>query len=126
MGMLALRITLFAFVLALAAVVDAHVNDRGMDYRQYKDTGGIPCCSKEDCHPAEKFLETVEDGREVVRLLIDGVVDHRPPHISRAGPCDRRQGALVRDQARYRQSPRLEAGHAMHHSAPQGLVALPA
>ena len=60
-------------LLALAAVAQAHVNDRGMDYRLYKDTAGIPCCSKEDCQPAEKFVETVENGREVVRLLIDGV-----------------------------------------------------
>ena len=59
--------------LAVAAGAYAHVNDRGMDYRNYKDTAGIPCCSKDDCHPAEKFVETVENGREVVRLLIDGV-----------------------------------------------------
>lgn len=50
----------------------AHVNDRGMDYRDFKDSAGIPCCSKEDCLPAEHFIETVENGREVVRLLIDG------------------------------------------------------
>ena len=60
-------------LLILAAVAQAHVNDRGMDYRHYKDTAGIPCCDKEDCQPAEKFVETVENGREVVRLLIDGV-----------------------------------------------------
>jgi len=71
--MLALRIALVAVLLVLAAGVHAHVNDRGMDYRTFKDTGGIPCCSKEDCHPAEKFVETVEGGREVVRLLIEGI-----------------------------------------------------
>ena len=71
--MLALRLALFAVLLASAAVAHAHVNDRGMDYRKFKDTGGIPCCSKEDCQAAEKFVETVENGREVVRLLIDGV-----------------------------------------------------
>jgi hypothetical protein len=60
-------------LLALETVAQAHVNDRGMDYRRYKDTAGIPCCSKDDCQPAEKFVETVENGREVVRLLIDGV-----------------------------------------------------
>jgi hypothetical protein len=53
--------------------VRAHVNDRGMDYRTFKDSGGVPCCSKEDCQPAEQFIETVEDGLEVVRLLIDGM-----------------------------------------------------
>lgn len=58
---------------AIGAHVRAHVNDRGMDYRTYKDTGGVPCCSKEDCQPAEEFVETVENGQEVVRLLIDGV-----------------------------------------------------
>ncbi len=59
--------------LAAATVVLAHVNDRGMDYRAFKDSAGVPCCSKEDCYPADKFVETVENGREVVRLLIDGV-----------------------------------------------------
>lgn len=44
-----------------------------MDYRAFKDTAGVPCCNKDDCHPAEQFVETVENGREVVRLLIDGV-----------------------------------------------------
>ncbi len=62
-----------ALVLSVTGSVHAHVNDRGMDYRLFKDTAGIPCCSKEDCRPAEKFIETVENGREVVRLLIDGV-----------------------------------------------------
>jgi hypothetical protein len=58
---------------AVAAHLRAHVNDRGMDYRTFKDTAGIPCCSKEDCQPAEDFIETVENGQEVVRLRIDGV-----------------------------------------------------
>ena len=60
------------YLLSITAGVHAHVNDRGMDYSLYKDRVGIPCCSKEDCRPAEKFVETVENGREVVRLLIDG------------------------------------------------------
>jgi hypothetical protein len=68
-----LRIALVVLVLALAAGARAHVNERGMDYRNYKDTAGIPCCTNEDCRPAEKFVETVESGKEVVRLLIDGV-----------------------------------------------------
>ena len=70
---LALRIASLAALLSIAAGVRAHVNDRGMDYSLYKDAVGIPCCSKEDCQPAEKFVETNENGREVVRLLIDGV-----------------------------------------------------
>jgi hypothetical protein len=70
--MFVLRIASLALLLSVAAGVHAHVNDRGMDYRLYKDGAGIPCCSKEDCQPAEKFVETVENGREVVRLLIDG------------------------------------------------------
>jgi hypothetical protein len=53
--------------------LNAHVNDRGMDYGRYQNAAGIPCCSREDCRPAEKFIETVEYGREVVRLLLDGV-----------------------------------------------------
>jgi hypothetical protein len=71
--MLRARAAALAVMLATAAGVHAHVNDRGMDYRKYKDGTGIPCCSKDDCYPAEKFIETVENGREVVRLLIDGV-----------------------------------------------------
>jgi hypothetical protein len=67
------RIAALALLLPMAAGVRAHVNDRGMDYRLFKDSAGLACCSKEDCHPAEKFLETTEHGREVVRLLIDGV-----------------------------------------------------
>ena len=43
-----------------AAGVHAHVNERGMDYRLFKDRVGIPCCSKDDCRPAEKFVETQE------------------------------------------------------------------
>jgi hypothetical protein len=71
--MLVLRAALMALLLAMAAGAHAHVNDRGMDYRKFKDSSGIPCCSKEDCFPAEEFVETREQGREVVRLLIDGV-----------------------------------------------------
>ena len=70
--MIALRIACLALLLAIGGGVRAHVNERGMDYRQFKDRVGIPCCTKEDCHPAEKFVETQEEGREVVRLLIDG------------------------------------------------------
>jgi hypothetical protein len=60
-------------MLTAAAAVRAHVNDRGMDYKAYKDSDGVPCCNDTDCQPAENFIETVENGREVVRLLIDGV-----------------------------------------------------
>jgi hypothetical protein len=68
-----LWIMLVALLMSAAAGVQAHVNDRGMDYRLFKDTAGIPCCSNKDCQPAEHFIETAEGGREVVRLLIDGV-----------------------------------------------------
>jgi hypothetical protein len=71
--MVAFRIAALALLLSIALDVHAHVNDRGMDYGLYKDGAGIPCCSKEDCQPAERFVETTEDGREVIRLLIDGV-----------------------------------------------------
>jgi hypothetical protein len=70
---LLLRILSLALALLAPASVGGHVNDRGMDYRTFKDSGGIPCCNKNDCHPADKFRETVENGREVIRLLIDGV-----------------------------------------------------
>jgi hypothetical protein len=60
-------------LLLAPAVALGHVNDRGMDYRSYKDSAGIPCCDNRDCHPAEKFDEAVENGREVIHLLIDGV-----------------------------------------------------
>ena len=70
--MFASRIASLVLLLSIAAGVHAHVNERGMDYRHFKDRVGIPCCTKEDCHAAEKFVETQEEGREVVRLLIDG------------------------------------------------------
>ena len=70
--MSALRIASLALLVSTAAGVHAHVNERGMDYSLFKDRVGIPCCSKDDCRPAEKFVETQENGREVVRLLIDG------------------------------------------------------
>jgi hypothetical protein len=66
------RTAFLALVLVSAAAAHAHVNDRGMDYRAYQDSFGVPCCSKEDCRPADDFIEAVENGREVVRLLIDG------------------------------------------------------
>jgi hypothetical protein len=60
-------------VLVGVAAASAHVNDRGMDYRGYKDRYGQSCCSEKDCMPAADFHETVSGGRSVVRLLIDGV-----------------------------------------------------
>src|SRR5512138_1556775 len=59
--MTALRLACLVLLLAVGGGVRAHVNERGMDYRQFKDRVGIPCCTKEDCHPAEKFVETQED-----------------------------------------------------------------
>jgi hypothetical protein len=70
---LVLRFLSLALLLLAPASVRGHVNDRGMNYESYKDSTGIPCCNHKDCQPAEKFLETVENGREVIRLLIDGV-----------------------------------------------------
>ena len=55
------------------ALAAAHVNDRGMDYQAFTDKSGFPCCTSKDCHPAEQFTETVENGREMIRLLVDGV-----------------------------------------------------
>jgi hypothetical protein len=63
------------FVLCLllsAAAASAHVNDRGMDYRGYKDRYGQSCCDVRDCRPAAAFVETIVNGQAVVRLLIDG------------------------------------------------------
>jgi len=62
-----------ALAMLLSAAAVAHVNDRGMDYRLFKDRFGQSCCGVEDCRPASDFLETVVDGEPVVRLLIDGV-----------------------------------------------------
>src|SRR5438105_2628586 len=59
-------------VLLNAAVASAHVNDRGMDYRGFKDRYGLSCCDVRDCRPAADFVETVVNGQAVVRLLIDG------------------------------------------------------
>ena len=54
------------------AAASAHVNDRGMDYRAYKDRYGQSCCDVKDCRPAADFVETVVNGQAVVRLLMDG------------------------------------------------------
>jgi hypothetical protein len=56
-----------------ATVVSAHVNDRGMDYRRYKDRYGQSCCHDRDCRPAADFVETVVNGLPVVRLFINGI-----------------------------------------------------
>jgi hypothetical protein len=56
-----------------AAAASAHVNDRGMDYRPFKDRYGSSCCSEHDCMPAADFLETEVRGQPVVKLLINGV-----------------------------------------------------
>jgi hypothetical protein len=64
------------FVLCLllsALAASAHVNDRGMNYRDYKDSYGQSCCDERDCRPAAEFAETVVNGQAVVRLLINGV-----------------------------------------------------
>lgn len=63
---------LMSCMLLSAAVACAHVNDRGMNYRQYKDRYGQSCCDERDCRPAAEFVETVMNGQAVVRLLIDG------------------------------------------------------
>ena len=55
-----------------ASAAFAHVNDRGMDYRAYKDRYGQSCCDVKDCRPAADCVETVVNGQAVVRLLIDG------------------------------------------------------
>ena len=55
-----------------ASAAFAHVNDRGMDYRAYKDRYGQSCCDVKDCRPAADFVEIVVNGQAVVRLLIDG------------------------------------------------------
>jgi hypothetical protein len=60
-------------VLLSTATVSAHVNDMGMDYRRYKDRYGQSCCHDQDCRPASEFVETVVNGRPVVRLLINGI-----------------------------------------------------
>jgi|GEM_PF-3372026 len=66
--------------LRLAAIVGlsagsaaAHVGESGIDYRRYKDRYGLSCCGERDCRPAADFVEAVDGGRPVVRLLIDGV-----------------------------------------------------
>ncbi len=61
---------LCAYLAVTAA--SAHVNDRGMDYRGYKDRYGQSCCDVRDCVPAADFVETIVNGQAVVQLLIDG------------------------------------------------------
>jgi hypothetical protein len=67
-----IALALVAPVILLSAAA-AHVNDRGMDYRPFKDRFGQSCCDVADCRPAADFVETVVDGEAVVRLLIDGI-----------------------------------------------------
>jgi hypothetical protein len=61
-----------ALMILYVAVACAHVNDRGMDYGNYKDRYGQSCCDVRDCRPADDFIDTVANGDAVVRLLIDG------------------------------------------------------
>jgi hypothetical protein len=67
------RIWLAPFMVLCWATASAHVNDRGMDYRRYKDRYGQSCCDVRDCKPADDFIDTLVNGEAVVRLLIDGV-----------------------------------------------------
>ena len=66
------RVWILSGLVLGAAAAFAHVNDRGMDYESYKTRQGISCCGDQDCRPAADFVVTVADGRDVVRLLIDG------------------------------------------------------
>jgi hypothetical protein len=60
------------FMFLCVTIASAHVNDRGMDYRRYKDRYGQSCCDVRDCRPAADFVETVVNGEPIVRLFIDG------------------------------------------------------
>jgi hypothetical protein len=46
----------------------AHVHE-GMDYSQYRDHRGAPCCNDTDCRPAQDFVDA--SGHDV-KLLIEG------------------------------------------------------
>jgi hypothetical protein len=59
-------------VLLGVTAAGAHMSDSGMDYGAFKDRYGQSCCNARDCRPARDFIETVSDGRAVVRLLIGG------------------------------------------------------
>ena len=63
----------FLAILLLPTVAVGHINERGMDYNSYKDSWGTPCCTNRDCQAAEQFKESVENGREVIHLLIEGL-----------------------------------------------------
>ena len=64
-----------------ASAASAHVNDRGMDYRVYKDRYGQSCCDVKDCRPAADFVETVtrvvEGGSVVDPALVQELVTAR-------------------------------------------------
>ena len=66
------RLGIVPCMLLSAAAGQAHVSDSGVDYRIFKDRFGQSCCDERDCRPAADFVETVVNGRAVVRLLIDG------------------------------------------------------
>ena len=59
-------------MLLSAVGASAHMSDRVMDYRAFKDRYGQSCCDDRDCRPAADFTETVVKDQAVVRLLIDG------------------------------------------------------
>lgn len=61
------------FLLLAPQSASTHENDRGMDYRSYKNQGRVPCCNNEDCRPAQEFNERIDGDRIVFRLLVDGV-----------------------------------------------------
>lgn len=67
------RLWLVSGMLLSAVAASAHVSDRGMDYRAFKDRYGQSCCDDRDCRPAADYTETVVKGQAVVRLLIDGI-----------------------------------------------------
>ena len=84
-----MQIRLLAILLAGTLPALAHVNDRGMDYSQFTDHNGAPCCDEHDCRPADAFAE--EQGRAIVRLLIDGQwIDVPRAHVVRQQSSDGR------------------------------------
>ena len=108
---------------ALLVIMDvatacAHVNDRGMDYRRFKDRYGQSCCDIRDCRPADDFLDTFVNGEAVVRLLIDGIwITVRAPTWSPNNPRMDERTFAVFTQERQRSRRREARTHVRYPSA---------
>lgn len=58
-------------VLIIGGPTSAHVH-KDMDYRAYKMPNGVSCCNNQDCEAVADFVEATDNGKPVIRLLLEG------------------------------------------------------